>query len=315
MTTRHLIDPEIVPVLDFLPDLDLSHDALPIMRAGMAAMERPGPVAIPDIRMIPGRDGAPDVPLHIFNADPAARPRPAILHIHGGGMVMGTADAASRSIGPMAEAMGFVAASVDYRLAPETAFPGPQEDCYAALAWLVAQADTLGIDPQRIVVLGESAGGGLAAALALMVRDRGDMALAGQMLIYPMLDHRTGGAECRWQSAGTGEFIWTRASNQFCWDALRGDYGCDDARKGWFSPALADDLAGLPPTYVAVGALDLFLDEDLDFVRRLAGAGVPVECHVYPGAIHAFDIVATARVAQQSRNDLTGAIRRMLALD
>lgn len=315
MTTRHLIDPEVMPVLDFLPELQLSHDILPIMRQAMATMETPGPVATPDIRLIPGRDGAPDVALHIFNADPARPPRPAILHIHGGGMVLGTADMASRSIGPIAQAMGFVAASVDYRLAPETAFPGPQEDCYAALDWLVTQADALGIDPQRIVVMGESAGGGLAAALALMARDRGDIALAGQILIYPMLDHRTGGPDCRWQSSSTGEFIWTRASNQFGWGALRGDYGCDDARKGWFSPALADDLAGLPPTYLGVGALDLFLDEDLDFVRRLAGAGVPVETHVYPGAIHAFDMVATARVAQQSRNDMTSAIRRMLVLD
>lgn len=315
MTTRHLIDPEVLPVLDFLPELELSHDILPIMREGMAAMESPGPVATPDIRLIPGRDGAPDVALHIFNADPAGPPRPAILHIHGGGMILGTADMASRSIGPMAEAMGFVAASVDYRLAPETAFPGPQEDCYAALHWLVAQADTLGIDPRRVIVMGESAGGGLAAALALMARDRGEIALAGQILIYPMLDHRTGGADCRWQSASTGEFIWTRASNRFGWGALRGDYDCDDERKGWFSPALADDLVGLPSTYVAVGALDLFLDEDLDFVRRLAGAGVPVECHVYPGAIHAFDMVATARVAQRSQRDLTEAIRRMLVLD
>lgn len=316
MTTRHLIDPEIAPVLDMLPELQLSHEALPAIRASTASpVDYPGPVAVPDIRIIPARVGAPDVQLHLFNADPARPGRPAILHIHGGGMIFGSAEMASRSIGPMAEAMGFVAASVDYRLAPETAFPGPQEDCYAALDWLVAQADTLGIDPQRIVVMGESAGGGLAAALALMARDRGDIALAGQILIYPMLDHRTGGPDCRWQSASTGEFIWTRASNQFGWGALRGDYRCDDARMGWFSPALADDLAGLPPTYVAVGALDLFLDEDLDFVRRLAGAGVPVECHVYPGAIHAFDMMATARVAQRAQRDLSDAIGRMLVLD
>ncbi|MBV2150546.1 alpha/beta hydrolase [Sphingobium sp. AS12] len=316
MTTRHLIDPEIAPVLDMLPQLQLSDDVLHAIRAGMASpIDYPGPVAVPDIRLIPGRDGAPDVPLHLFNADPARPGRPAILHIHGGGMILGTAEMASRSIGPMAETMGFVAASVDYRLAPETPFPGPQEDCYAALDWLVAQAETLGIDPQRIVVMGESAGGGLAAALAQMARDRGEVTLAGQILIYPMLDHRTGGPECCWRSPTAGEFVWTPHANQYGWSALRGDYRCDDARKGWFSPALADDLAGLPPTYISVGALDLFVDEDMDYARRLAGAGVPVETHVYPGAIHGFDMMATARVAQQSRNDLTGAIRRLLVLD
>ncbi|PBN45416.1 alpha/beta hydrolase [Sphingobium sp. D43FB] len=315
MTTRHLIDPEIAPVLDLLPELDLRPETLPTIRAGMASpVDYPGPVAVPRIRAVPGRDGAPDVPLHIFNADPARPGRPAILHIHGGGMILGTADMASRSIGPLAEAMGFVAASVEYRLAPETPFPGPQEDCYAALEWLVAQADSLGIDPQHIVVMGESAGGGLAAALAQMARDRGDIALAGQILIYPMLDHRTGGPDCRWRSRSAGEFVWTPTSNQFGWNALRGDYSCDDVRRGWFSPALADDLSGLPSTYLSVGALDLFIDEDLDYVRRLAGAGVPVECHVYPGAIHGFDMMATARVTQQAQRDLTAAIRRLLNL-
>jgi triacylglycerol lipase len=205
-------------------------------------------------------------------------------------------------------------ASVEYRLAPDTPFPGPQEDCYAALRWLVGAADELGIDPVRIGVTGESAGGGLAAAVALMARDREDIRIAAQILVYPMIDHRVGGAQDPWRNRHTGEFIWTRGSNQFGWESLRGGYGVDDERKGWFSPSRADDLAGLPPTWIGVGTLDLFFDEDLDYARRLVDAGVPVELHVYPGAFHGFDRAAEARVTKDFRRDLHAGTRRLLGL-
>jgi triacylglycerol lipase len=204
-----------------------------------------------------------------------------------------------------------VIVSVDYRLCPETPFPGPQEDNYAGLLWLAEHAEELGVDPSRIVVMGESAGGGLAASLALMARDRGGPRLAGQVLVYPMLDWRTGGPDDCWKNRHTGEFIWTHAKNQFGWNALRGDYSPTDARKGWFSPALADDLAGLPPTYMMTGALDLFLDEDLDYARRLADAGVPIELHVYPGAIHAFEMVPDTALQRQAMTDLERGFRRL----
>ena len=201
--------------------------------------------------------------------------------------------------------------AVDYRLAPETPFPGPQEDNYAALLWLVEHADELGVDPTRIVVMGESAGGGLAASLALMARDRAGPRLAGQVLVYPMLDWRTGGPECRWNNGHTGEWIWTRDKNRFGWEALRGDYAPTDERKGWFSPALAEDLSGLPPAYILTGALDLFLDEDLDYARRLIDAGVSCELHVYPGAIHAFEMVPETRLAAQAASDLKRGLTRL----
>ena len=201
--------------------------------------------------------------------------------------------------------------SVDYRLAPEAPFPAPQEDCYAALQWLARNGDELQIDPSRIVVFGESAGGGLAASVALMARDRGGPALAGQVLIYPMLDYRTGGPEDRWANAHTGEFIWTRDKNRFGWESLRGGYEPSDERKGWFSPSLAEDLAGVAPAYISTGALDLFLDEDLDYARRLIDAGVSTELHVYPGAIHAFEMVPGTVLQAQAQVDLKRGLERL----
>ena len=170
----------------------------------------------------------------------------------------------------------------------------------------------LGVDPARIVVMGESAGGGLAAALALMARDRGGPSLAGQVLIYPMLDWRTGGPDDLYRNRHTGEFVWTRAKNRYGWEALRGDYRAEDERKAWFSPALAEDLSGLPPAYISTGALDLFLDEDLDYARRLIDCGVQTELHVYPGAIHAFEMVPGTGLAEQAAMDLRRGLDRLL---
>ena len=262
----------------------------------------------------PGRDGAPDVKLLIVNPPSDKTDRPIILHLHGGGMVLGSADMARMGKPDLAKAMDVVFVSVDYRLAPETTFPGPQEDNYAALEWVAANAASLGADPAKIYLMGESAGGGLAASLSLMARDRKGPKIAGQILTYPMLDWRTGGADDQFGNAHTGEFIWTRARNQFGWNCLRGDYEPKDERKGWFSPALAEDLAGLPPTYMITGMLDLFLDEDLEFARRLIDAGVWTELHCYPGAVHAFDMVPETTLAEQAGMNFQQGFKRMLRL-
>lgn len=312
MTTRHLVDPEIAPMLDAFPSFDLSAETLPVVRAmfDTPVPDAPAPALEPEQVLIHGRNGAPDVRVLIFDP-PGRTSQAAILHIHGGGMVLGYAAANDVANAVLAVALGVMIVSVDYRLAPETPFPGPQDDCMAALDWIVANAVARRIDPSRIAVMGESAGGGLAASVALMARDEGHVSLRAQFLTYPMLDHRTG-TEQRPGLAHTGEFIWTRSSNRFGWDSLRGGYGCNDARAGWFSPSLAEDLSGLPPTFIATGALDLFLEEDLEYVRRLATAGVCVALHVYPGAFHAFNMMPTARITQNYNRDLAAAISTML---
>ena len=311
--TRHLIDPELLPALEMLPSFDFNAEVLPAVREGMGSLA--APVALPIAPVEKSIDG-PDGPIDVFWYDPSpgAQNRPVLLQIHGGGMVIGSARQMPHGPSNLAASLGVPVASVEYRLAPETPFPGPQEDCYAALVWLAANSAALGIDPQRIGITGESAGGGLAAAVAQMARDRGGPKLAAQILIYPMLDHRVGGASDPWGNRHTGEFVWTRGSNQFGWESLRGDYGADDARKGWFSPSLADDLAGLPPTWIGVGNLDLFFDEDLDYARRLVDAGVPVELHAYPGAFHGFNMMGEARVSKDFARDMVSGTARLLGL-
>lgn len=331
-TTRHLVDPEVIPMLEVLNLPDFTAETLPLIRAGMdVSTVEFGEPPVKSVReLAQGPDG--DVAIYWF--DPACGPacgpasgpalgagnRAALLYIHGGGMIIGSAEKMQFSPASMAAALGIPVASVEYRLAPETPFPGPQEDCFAGLQWLADNAARLGVDPARIGVIGESAGGGLAAAVAQMARDRARKTgigpkLAAQILIYPMLDHRTGSEACVHNNRTTGEFVWTRASNRFGWGALQGDYQPSDARKGWFSPALADDLAGLPPTWIGTGALDLFFDEDLDYAKRLVDAGVPLELHVYPGAPHAFNIAAEAKVAQAFNRDMIGGIARLLNLE
>jgi acetyl esterase len=313
-STRHLVDPELLPVLEALPAFEFNSDTLPAIRGGMANMIA-APVELPitpEMKVIDGPEG----PLEIFWYDPSpgASDRPALLHIHGGGMIIGAAKHMQQGPSSLAFSAGLPVASVEYRLAPETPFPGPQEDCYAALLWMTGSASELGIDARRVGITGESAGGGLAAAVAQMARDRGGPKLAAQVLIYPMLDHRVGSSEDPWRNRHTGEFVWTRSSNQFGWNSLRGDYKANDARKGWFSPSLADDLAGLPPAWIGVGNLDLFFDEDLDYARRLVGAGVPVELHTYPGAFHGFDMMVGSGVVENFTRDMLEGTKRLLGM-
>ncbi|MCW1384394.1 alpha/beta hydrolase [Novosphingobium sp. KCTC 2891] len=312
-STLHLVDPEILPLLEMLgPRVAFSAETLPAIREVSAAQYATfgTPVLEPVVERTAGTGG--EVEILWYDPAPGEKNRPALLHIHGGGMIVGSARGMTAGPSNMARALGIPVASVEYRLAPETPFPGPQEDCLAGLRWLADNADRLGVDAARIGVIGESAGGGLAAATAQMARDTGGPTLAAQILVYPMLDHRTGSEACPYGNRHTGEFIWTRASNRFGWEALRGDYPADDARKGWFSPSLADDLAGLPPTWIGTGSLDLFFDENLDYARRLVDAGVPVELHSYPGAIHAFNVVPDAAIAKAFSRDMMGAIARML---
>lgn len=313
MNTRHLVDREIAPIIDLFPRVDL--DAAPIAQIRARAAETyailPPPVIAPEKLVVPSIHGGPDIMVFLYRPATTHPDGGAILHIHGGGMVMGSVEQMQAGPAALAAAAGVPVVSVEYRLAPEHPFPAPQEDCHSALSWLAAQANAFGFNANRIVVAGESAGGGLAAALAIMARDLGGPEIAGQLLTYPMLDHRTGSETCPYNNPTTGEFIWTRASNQFGWAALQGDYKADDARRGWFSPSLAEDLSSLPPAYIATGSLDLFFDENLDYARRLVAAGVPVDLHSYAGAIHAFNAIPDAALSQRFNGGLLAAAAAM----
>lgn len=298
------VDPELLPLIEGFPPIDVSRETLAGFRAAMIEMSPlPDPADHADVTIealrLPGD-------LRCLLLRPAAGPSAgALLHIHGGGYVMGAPEMdVSRNIA-LVRATGCAILSVDYRLAPEHPHPTGLEDCHEALVWLASEAERLGVPAGRIGVIGESAGGGLAASLALMARDRGAVALACQILVYPMLvphDRALDAPDRR-----TGRFIWTRASNAYCWSACL-PQGTDER---WIA-GLATELAGLPPTWLAVGDLDLFVHDDLAYVGRLMGAGVSVEAHLYPGAIHGFDRMREAAVSLRYERDLIAFIRRHL---
>ena len=316
MDTKYLVDPELLPALEYFPPFDLTVEMLPQMRAMLAeglkqrlAVASPTDVLVEE-RVIPGPLGAPDVRVLVFSPPSnTSSQRPGYLHMHGGGYVMGSSDDFRVQSAEIVSQMGCVVVSVEYRLAPETPHPGPVEDCYAALKWFHANAASLGVDPSRIAIGGESAGGGLTAALALLARDRAEVAVAFQLLIYPMLDDRT--VTRSEPHAYAGEFVWGAKSNHFGWHSLLGHEPGLEGVSHYAAAARAESLAGLPPTFISVGALDIFLDEDIDYAKRLLAAGVPTELHVYPGAYHGFD-VADADVSKRFRRDALAALKRAL---
>ena len=310
--TRRLVDPQLLDLLDAWPKVALCDAVLQETRAlsrlPLPATDQGSTVQL-TIHAVPGPAGAPDVDLWVYRP-PSDGPLPCLFHIHGGGYVMGSAGAQEAQHRQMASALNCVLTTVEYRLAPEVRFPGAVEDCYAALAWVFAHADDLGIEAHRIGVMGESAGGGLAAALALLARNRGEHRLAFQHLIYPMLDDRT--CTSTDPHPHTGEFIWTPHNNRYGWAALLGVEPGSDGVSPYAAAARAEDLSNLPPTFISTGSLDLFLEEDLDYARRLLRAGVSTELHVYPGGFHGFDFDPAASVAAQARADSTTALTRFL---
>lgn len=315
--SRHLVDPVLVPLLDQNPPIQLSAETLPRLRAerkAMAAQLAAEALPATDIEVreqfVPGRDGAPDVRVLIYLPKHAPRPLPGLLWMHGGGYVVGSADEVDLSVKAVVREARCAAVSVDYRLAPESRHPCPVEDCYAALAWLHSHADGLEVDARRLAIGGASAGGGLAAALGLLARDRGEVPLAFQWLIYPMLDDRT--VVASEPHPYTGEFMWTRESNHFGWSALLGCEPGGESVSPYAAAARAKHLEGLPPTYISVGALDLFLEEDLEYARRLLRAGVPTELHVYPGAYHGYQGVSQAWMSLAETRNSVEALRRAL---
>jgi len=290
----HLLDPELAEAAQ-RPSPSFSHENLSAIRAGvldeLAGLARLAPPPAIDL----GEESllvetAGRAPVRVLAVRPAGLPSPlpAFLHVHGGGYVMGASASMALQARRMAESLGCLVLSVDYRIAPEAPYPGPLEDCYTVLQWMHSNEAELELDPHRIAIGGESAGAGLVAALALLARDRGGPSVLFQSMTAPMLDDRT--VVRPPQNPWVGHIGWSPESNGFGWSAYLGDIAPgSETVPEYAAAARARDLQGLPPALIQVGALDLFLDECMEYARRLMVAGVPTELHVYPGAHHSFE--------------------------
>lgn len=273
------IHPELRSAARFTPRKLIYPWTLPILRR-LTGLQRPDNDGVEVLTLESG------VGVRLYRPTGTATTTPALLWIHGGGYVLGTAAQDDVLCRRFVSELGITVASVDYRLAPEHPYPAPLEDCYDALQWL---ARLHGVDPDRIAIGGASAGGGLTAALALWARDHDGVKPVFQLLVYPMIDDRSVGSHLE----DAGHRLWNPASNAFGWKAYLGGADPEVA-----APARRTDLAGLPPAWLGVGTLDLFHDEDLDYAERLRAAGVPCQVHVVPGAFHGFDgIVAKADIS------------------
>ncbi len=312
------LDPELRAMVEKMPtDRPIDLSQLPKARAAMKKMVTAMLANLPPVegassqdRKVPGPKGDPEVPVRVYRPNDSPSKLPALLWIHGGGYVMGDIEQDDRLMKQIVTRIGCVAVSVDYRLAPEHPFPAPVEDCYAALKWLFAHAGELGVDPARIAIGGASGGGGLCAGLALMARDRSEVKVAFQLLIYPMIDDRNVTPASH---AITDPRMWNRESNRLGWKAYLGRDGGGADVSPYAAASRAADLSGLPPAYIPVGALDLFVDENIEYAQRLIQAGVPCELHVYPGAFHGFDMFApSAMVSKQFKADREVALKRAL---
>ena len=302
-----VLDPEYVEALAQFPPFQFSAELLPAMRANASVM------AAPELSDAVERTD------HVVSDDPEVvvrvhRPRgidgtlPCVYSIHGGGYIFGSFTMDDARFDQWSPAMPCVGVSVEYRLAPETPYPGPLEDCYDGLRWTHEHAAELGVDADRIGIAGVSAGGGLAAALALLARDRAEVPVAFQLLECPMLDDRQQSSSSR----RDGLPVWSRESNTFGWTSYLGElYGSDDI-PGTAVPARADDLTGLPPAFVIAGGADGFRDEDIEYALRLSRAGVQTELHVLPGAPHGVQLAPGSSVTRRWSALIDDWVRRQL---
>ena len=311
-----LIDPELSMLATGLGAPPTSLEAIPTIRAArdreaaalLASFVLPDGVIREDY-VVPGAAGDPDVRVAVWRPSTPGTHRPCLYWTHGGGYIMGNYETDAARFAPWVLRHGWVCVSVDYRLAPETAYPGPLDDSYAGLKWTHANAERLGIDTTRIAIGGPSAGGGMAAALGLFARDRAEVPFCAQLLIYPMIDDRQSTPSSGWTVP-----VWDPVWNKLGWQAYLGAlHGTEDI-PAYAAPSRATDLTGLPPTYIMVGALDGFLDEDIEYAQRLTRAGVLTELHVHPGAPHGFESFApTSGVGSRARKDYEAWLVRMFA--
>lgn len=312
-------DPELLPELEAIAaeaGPALTEENLPSIRVAAsfpdAATATAGRPVTAEELSIPGPDGAPDLEVTVFR--PSAQsptPLPILVNFHGGGMIVGHRSWEHSRIVDLVERHGAVGVNVEYRLAPEHPFPAGVEDNYAATCWVAEHAEELGGDPARVIVMGGSAGGGFAAAVALMSRDRGGPAIAGQLLLCPMIDNTNSSVSSR-QYDGIG--TWQRDANLLAWRCVLGPelaYSAD--APAYAAPSRAEDLSGLPPAFIEAGAAEMFRDENTEYAGRIWATGGEAELHVWSGGCHGFDIYAPdtelARAALASRDSW---LRRVL---
>jgi acetyl esterase/lipase len=310
----YAIDPELAAVVSMLPAGGI--DDLPTARtnfaAMMAAMPKPDAAGVlVEDRRIAGPAGAPDVTLRIYRPERQLAPA-AVYDVHGGGFVLGDLEVGHAQNITIARELGVVVVGVDYRLAPETPFPGGLEDVYTGLVWLAEHAAELGVDPDRIAIHGSSAGGGLCAGLALLARDRGGPHIAFQYLGVPEIDDRLSSGS---MTAFTDTPVWNRPNAIISWNAYLGEGvpGTADVSP-YAAPARATDLAGLPPAYVSVMHFDPLRDEGIAYALAMLAAGVTVELHLFPGTFHGSGMAEHAAISRREAGESLAVLRQALAL-
>ena len=306
------IEPGTLAMLDRLARWDLTSVAT--LRASYAAVGAAPVPPDPRVRradaVIPGVDGRPDVSVRWYRPVGAEDTLPCLLWLHGGGYIMGTLDENDDRLDLMVIELGCAVVSVDWRLAPEHPYPEGLDDAETVWRRIIEDPATFGVDADRLVVGGASAGAGLAAALCLRLREIGVPQPVLQMLIYPMLDDRELTASIR-ASEDPGHWgLWHLAANRLCWAAYLGSLaGSDGEVPPTAAPSRAEDLSALAPAFLAIGDVDAFLDENLDYAARLSNAGVPTELHVYPGVIHGgFSARPSTPRTTQLLRDVYGAL-------
>lgn len=311
MSNPNLIDPELLPLMRALPSGgNRSRETMPAVRAAFnqwieqrARSLPPPPTNVTRSEVqIPGDHGKPSLRALLYRPSSASGSLPAILDIHGGSFILGSPEMNDFRNRNLASDLGLVIVSIDYRLAPENPYPAALDDAYTALAWMHREAQSLRIDPARIGVSGDSAGGAIAAGLALRTRDEKSYALRNLILIYPAV------ADVRPQNVPAACLEADAAANFARYAYL----GTKPDAPPYAVPANAETLSGLPPVFLSIGALDFLVDANFDFARRLVTDGVPTEFHVYPGAFHGFDMAHEANVTKRFYSDLRSAIERDL---
>ena len=311
-------DPELVEFAAQFPptlieDAATARAGLDMMVAGANSALDVSRLLLED-REIPGPAGAPSVKIRIYAPRQTRKSRAALLYIHGGGFIVGSLETEHSVAASLAEKLDVVVVSVGYRLAPEFPYPAGLEDCYAAWCWLHANAEPLGLDKERVAVFGQSAGGGLSAALALLVRDRRAPPMCFQFLGIPELDDRLQTPSMR---AFTDTPLWNRPNAEVSWRAYLGESykpGTDDV-PAYAAPARAENLQGLPPAYISAMEFDPLRDEAILYGLKLLAAGVAVEMHTFPGTFHGSSLVATAAVSQRQEREMLDVLRRALRLE